>query len=177
MVINFQGLFTKKELIQAYKYHYLPTKLSKYFRIVIASLTIISFGLYSLLVYPERTLSDFGVIIPLIFILLLVFYPFFLPRINAKRLLKDTEFRFKISGSVNDQGVSIITENSKSEIKWELYLNYQQIDDLILVYQSKLSFNIFPKRFFQTNEDWGAFINYVRDNVPERKVGVGRRSS
>jgi len=177
MELHYRGSFTYDELTHVFTHHYLPSPHTKIIRYFLVTLIISYVGYYFLFIYPDGLFSIAGVLVPTFLFLLIVTTPLFLPRINARNLINNTEFRFEFSGSITDQSVSIITQQSNSEIKWGIFKYYSQIDETILLYQTKNCFNIFPKRFFRSDEDWITFEKYVKGNIPKRKHGFGNRSS
>jgi len=73
-----------------------------------------------------------------------------------------------IVGEANEAGVRIETEHSRSDVPWEAFLKRKIGNDIVLLYQSIQTSNIFPREFFATDADWQAFVELVRRRVPER---------
>src|SRR6478672_10502396 len=93
-----------------------------------------------------------------------------------KQLASHRLLQSPISGSASEAGLRVETEHSRSELPWDVFLRRTIGADLVLLYQSAQGANAFPREFFASEGDWRAFVELVRENVPERPAaGPGRR--
>jgi hypothetical protein len=83
--------------------------------------------------------------------------------LQSSRLLQSP-----IVGEVKETGIRVETEHSRSEIPWDAFLKRKMGKDIVLLYQSIQVVNIFPREFFAGEADWQAFVDLVRQRVPEQ---------
>jgi hypothetical protein len=95
--------------------------------------------------------------------------------LQSSKLLQAT-----IMGEAKESGIRIETEHSRSELPWDVFPKRKITKDIVLLYQSIQVTNVFPREFFASETDWQAFVELVRQNVPEgapqsRGGGIARR--
>jgi hypothetical protein len=150
--------------------------------------TLIFFGVFGLLfllavitpLFSGGTVSFEGFGTVLLFLLLfaaaIAYSLYVAPR---KVLQSSTLLQSPIQGEVKETGIRVETEHSRSEIPWDAFLKRKIGKDIVLLYQSIQVVNIFPKEFFAGEADWLAFVDLVRQRVPEKAPknrGGGRLS-
>lgn len=71
-----------------------------------------------------------------------------------------------MSGTVMpDEGIQILCAGAEGRFSWAAYGKQKRSPDMILLYTSEIVFHIFPKSFFETEDDWQVFIELVRINI------------
>lgn len=85
-----------------------------------------------------------------------------------KVLQSSTLLQAPIVGEVKETGIRVETEHSRSDIPWDAFLKRKIGKDIVLLYQSIQGVNIFPREFFAGEADWQAFVELVRQRVPEQ---------
>lgn len=93
-----------------------------------------------------------------------------------KLLASNRLLQSPISGVASEAGMRVETAHSRSELPWDVFLRRTIGEDIILLYQSAQGANAFPREFFASEGDWQAFVELVRQHVPERApAGRGGR--
>jgi hypothetical protein len=93
-----------------------------------------------------------------------------------KLLASNRLLQLPIRGAVSETGVWTETEHTRSDLPWELFLRRKIGKDIVLLYSSIQAAKVFPREFFTSEEDWQAFVELVRQRVPERApAGRGGR--
>ncbi|HEV7507865.1 MAG TPA: YcxB family protein [Thermoanaerobaculia bacterium] len=72
-----------------------------------------------------------------------------------------------ISGEAKESGVHMETEHTRSELPWDVFFKRKTGKDIVLLYQSIQVTNVFPREFFASDTDWQAFLELVRQHVPD----------
>jgi hypothetical protein len=139
MESNFAGQYTKQDLLQAQKIDQLPSPLVRNLRIIGIVAVILAYIAYLFLHSFGSWVDELGVFLPVLMILYVLGNPFILPYTITSQSLKDPDFQGTILGKINDNGVTIITTRSTSELKWDLYNRSVLNNDFIMLYQGKLA--------------------------------------
>jgi hypothetical protein len=122
--------------------------------------------LVSALVVSMREPGLLSAMLPgLIFMMVFLSFPWWVPYVQANAMTKNGIYSQQVSGIISDEEVTINGAGSKSTFEWSAYSGYKMKDDLILLYQGKNNFNIFPKAFFHREEDWDEFVRFVKEKV------------
>lgn len=91
-----------------------------------------------------------------------------------RKLLASTRLlQSPIRGGVSETGVWRETEHTRSNLPWDIFLRRQIGADIVLLYSSLQAAEIFPREFFASEADWQAFLELVRQRVPEH-AAAGR---
>jgi len=171
MEIPFEGQIKQEDFSQAYSlFHKLPKP------IVIIGGGIILFIIGVFIIGLIRSPS-WSALPTVIMILVLGFLGWWIFRFTRRDQWKSNEaFQNPISGIVSNQGIRMTGTNFTSEVSWELYRTYKISSDMVILYQSSFSYNVFPKSLFQSEDDWETFVELVEEKIPENKGygGFGR---
>jgi hypothetical protein len=73
-----------------------------------------------------------------------------------------------ISGVANAQGVNLNGTHFRGDFPWNIYTEYKQSPDMVLLYETPDLPHIFPKAFFEQESDWEAFVELVKRKVPQK---------
>jgi len=85
-----------------------------------------------------------------------------------KKILQSNKLlQAPIVGEASDSGIHLETEHTRSEFPWDVFLRRKIGKDIVLLYQSIQITNVFPREFFASDTDWQAFVEMVRQRVPE----------
>jgi hypothetical protein len=175
MEINFSGLITKKEFVNAIKIHYnQQLKRTKLFFGIILVIFACSILSTVFLLISENTTIQKPYLIPLMLIpLILLTYPWWIPLLSGRSYdKKENGYNGPIHGSINDQGITIFTKLANANLYWSAYSSYILKDNLLLLYQSKNCFNIFTRSLFTSDEDWQKSIIFISQKLPVKKAGL-----
>ena len=93
-----------------------------------------------------------------------------------KLMASNRLLQLPIRGAVSETGVWTETAHTRSDLPWDVFLRRKIGKDIVLLYSSIQAAKIFPREFFASEADWQAFVELVREHVPERAAaGPGRR--
>jgi hypothetical protein len=166
MEIPFAGQITQADYLQAQALH---NKASKAPLVLgtIAGAMLITTGLAS---FSEPAI--FGTALPVIaFLAILAVATWWALRFQAiNNWKKSKTFQNPFSGTITSNRIHFDAAYSESSQSWEVYIHYKQSPTMILLYQSPNLMNIFPKKFFKSDQDWEAFIKLVQENILEKKT-------
>ena len=160
MEINFKGALSKDEYIKALKLHY-PYKKLRPLLIIFIPLMILAVVInFS----TNREISYF-------FLFLIFYYIFFLVRTkyrikkywNQCKAIK--EYR---SGVVSEQGIAVSGETWNSNETWDYFVKHKLSPEMVLIYETSFAMHIFPRSFFENDNDWESFIQIVKNKVPSK---------
>jgi hypothetical protein len=166
MEITFEGQLTKGDIRKSLVMHHRPSKAVSIIRITLIIIVLLAYLVYFFLYSSKDLVEEFGIILPLLIIIYVLALPFILPYNTLPKHFKDPDFQSNVSGKITDQSVTINMLHAKSEIEWALYKKQKRSDDLMLLYLDKLTYNLFPRRFFNSDEDWKNFLELVNQKIP-----------
>ncbi len=82
-----------------------------------------------------------------------------------------------VNGAISDDTVEIHTPNGTLKAGWSEFNGYGETKEMIVLYQPPVFAIPFLERFFDTQEDWLAFKEYVVNNISlTHRVDQGERS-
>jgi hypothetical protein len=81
-------------------------------------------------------------------------------------------FRRPIQGVLDENNFNVTTYISTVSINWNGYIGYRHKNDMILLYQTKNCFNILPKTLFHSDEDWNAFLEFLKSRFPKGSKSI-----
>lgn len=169
MEVNFTGQYTKHDFLQAQRIHYIPSLVERVLRITAVLIVITIYITQFILRSPGRHIDELGILLPVLIIIFVLSMPFLLPYTTLSQMLKDPDFQAPLSGTVDENGVKLVTKHSTSELKWELYNKAIQKEDFVMLYQPNKWYNLFPRRFFSSSSDWENFLILVNTNIQSVK--------
>jgi hypothetical protein len=151
---------TEKEYGDALRFYYgrsLKTKID-----VTVSIGLICFAItkYLLWGYSETTLYTFA--IGAIFLGLLFFLNYVLPKIHFRQQPK---FREQYRLWFSDEGISFKTNSVDSMLKWTHYHEVWEGPKFFLLIYGKAAFSIIPKRVFVNKDQENAFRTLLEKHV------------
>lgn len=166
MQIEYQGRLTKADLLQSLILHHRPSRPIGAIRLGLVALIILSYLYYFILYSPRDLLEELSIIISLLLIIYVIAAPFIKPYEALPGFLRDRDLTSLISGKITDQIIVVKTASATSELKWNLYHKHKRTPNLVLLYQGESWYNLFPRSFFHSEEDWRAFLQLVEKNLP-----------
>ncbi|MEW5869699.1 MAG: YcxB family protein [Chloroflexota bacterium] len=166
MLIEYQGQLTKSDLLQSLILHHRPSRPVGAIRLGLVALIVLSYLYYFILYSPRDLLEELGIVVALLMIVYLVAAPFIKPYEALPGFLRDRDLTSLISGKVTDQTITVKTASLTSELKWNLYHKHKRTPNLVLLYQAEDWYNLFPRSFFHSEDDWRAFLQLVEKNLP-----------
>ncbi len=174
MNIKFQGQFDKRTLFKAVALANKPSKRSTLIRAGVTTLFIVLYIGYFLTLGGTGTLaSSFDALRSdgrhLIAVFLAAYF-LFLPSISsyssASNIWKQPEIHTPVAGTISDAGVVFISSQKKRrEIPWESFAKKQSAGNLIVLLTAEGKLSIFPRDFFETDEDWSSFQQWVAAHI------------
>lgn len=162
MEIPFEGQITQQDYLQAQSLHReLPKPL------------IISGGIFLAFLFIGTIVSAvlepiiFRTALPMVAILAVVFgLVWWLPRFLAINNWKNSKaFQAPLSGTITSQSIHFTGKHFSSSVNWGVFTDFKRSPNILVLYQSPNTFNIFPKAFFKNEVDWNMLNEFV-----DRKV-------
>ena len=162
MLIYFQGRISKTDYKKAID---MNLTFIKWLKWVCGGLLAII--LFSNIVSVIRTPTILTYIFPsIIFPLVFLTFPWWIVSLQAASFdQKGNIYRSPINGLIDETGVSINGQETKSHTLWKAYTHYKKNDTLVLLYQGKSCFNIFTSNLFENPEDWEKFLGELNLKV------------
>ncbi|SFG85629.1 YcxB family protein [Sporolactobacillus nakayamae] len=71
---------------------------------------------------------------------------------------------------VNDSGVTILRENSKTQYEWNDIFSFQQYKELFLLYVSKNKAIVIPRRYFNSVQESQLFKQLIAKNLTQKLI-------
>jgi hypothetical protein len=171
MKIPFAGQLTQQQYVHAQYVHQQGSSRARVAERLMLMFVVLVV-LISLAVVPSLLRLVFPIIL---FGIFFVSFRWLSPRIIiATTWRHHKSLQAPMAGSVTPSGISYDASHFKGEVDWTMFLKYKQSPTLVLLYQSPLVFNLFPRSFFRTDEDWNGFLTLVKDRVPIKVEGEGR---
>jgi hypothetical protein len=92
---------------------------------------------------------------------------FLTPLLNARRVERTSKlFASPLHGVATETGIHLESAYGTSDLPWDVFFRYKATDSLVILFQSTQLFNVFPRSFFGSDEDWHGFRVWVADKVP-----------
>lgn len=171
MEIQYSGTPTEKDFARMYR---LATPLKPIF-VILWILFFVAFTIA--LITTPLDASYFSYYFPL-WLVIVSFGVFWvvMPSLNAKKIYKQNEdFRNKFSGVVSEQGITLQTLHVSSDIRWGLFQSALISPDVVLLYQTKITWSFLLRTQFAGEADWQAFIGLVKQNVSKHQTRSSSR--
>ena len=98
------------------------------------------------------------------------------PRIAAHQQWKGYQtMREEMSGSAGAERVVVEYPSARGEVEWTALYGYKMDQERVLLFQSKLLFNVVERRFFAGEKDWRSFCDLVRQKAEPHRASAMRR--
>ncbi len=166
--VKFAGRIDRKMYVDAQRL-YMKPGWRRVVLIVLGSL-LMGYGVIGFLLVPgSRPSPGFFVGVSAFWALWLVFLWVILPIVNARRVERTSRiFGSPLHGVATEAGIHLESEFGTSSLPWGVFFKFKMTDALVVLYQSAQTFNIFPRSFFGSDEDWRIFRAWVTEKVPAR---------
>jgi hypothetical protein len=163
MNIPFRGSLTYEQFRHAMQLHLkvFPNPLSIQF-MVFAIVLIISLGV-GIVISPSRALPVLGYLGIVVLVILLLSK---VTESSARETwLNNETLREPQEGTIMTSGIETRKPTSLFRIVWS-HCKYHLIsEDIVIIYNSPISFGIYPKSFFANVDEWNEFIQVVEIRV------------
>jgi hypothetical protein len=171
MDIDFKGTYIRKEVFRAVFLANQPTRKRELIRIGIASLALVIYVGYNLLLSIQNKTPFLGpntIVSHLVYLLLIalfMYYPNITSSITALKIWRAPTMRYEYKGKISSEG--ILFTGKKTTITWDQISRKQITSDIIVLLTSSGILTFFPKRFFKSEGDWKRAIELVEFNMNE----------
>jgi hypothetical protein len=71
---------------------------------------------------------------------------------------------------LSDEQITVRFANANSEIRWGAFVKVRYSPDLMLLYQTPVSFNILSRDFFASEDEWQRAVALAKMHVGKTKV-------
>ncbi len=164
MNIPIQGQFTTDDFKKAFALHLAtPRRLAALIVIVLIVLVQITF------IKADNFTSGFLSSLPFLLMATMFSYPLLLPRMQAEKMKDSPLLQHPITGQVSDNGIHWIAEDGEMDFSWDVITQYRSASDIVLLYQESGSFIPFPRHLYTNDDDWQAFSQSIRQEIPQKK--------
>jgi hypothetical protein len=165
MEIQFEGSLTKEDYLDMVKLSSRPLN-SSWLRIDLW-LLLVSFGV--VLVFGSIWLlllkhTETGILLAVGVVLLVIGMKI---KTAPRNLWKQNEaLRAPQRGTVSDDAIQFMSSFGESRFEWAAISGFGEYKETILLFQSNTMVIPFPKRFFNSKEDWDRFRQLVMEKLP-----------
>lgn len=169
MEIEFKGSYTRKDVFNAVLLANKPTRKRELIRIGIASLALVIYVAYTILVSVQNKtpLLDPDMIgshlMYLLLIALFLYYPAITSTITALKIWKAPTMRYEYKGSISNDG--ILYSGKKTLITWDQISKKEVTSEIIVLLTSNGILSFFPRGFFISEGAWQRAIQCVETNT------------
>ncbi len=162
--ISFSGQLTKDELAAAVR----MGRIIKIWHIIVFCFFLAIFLVVLMSRHPYGSNFPTGLSLIFIFLLIGIIY-YFTPAISANKMFdEDSEFKYLLSGIISDEGLSVQSSRTQTQIQWNLYKFARFSPEYVLLYQTNNCLNIFHRKFFTGEADWKAFRSLVEQKIAKK---------
>jgi hypothetical protein len=169
--IPFSGQLVQQQYLEAQYLHQRPSsRRGGAQRLIFVTIA------FMLLVVAVLNPSLLRLVLPIIFlVLVLVGFCWLYPRVVVATTWRHhTSLRAPMSGVVTTRGITYHGSSFRGEVDWSTFVKHKESPTLVLLYQSPLVFNLFPRSFFRTDNEWRMFLAQVQEHVPATLDGEAR---
>ena len=71
------------------------------------------------------------------------------------------------TGTISEEGIELHTHHTFNRHKWEAYHYYVVTPDMVLLFLGAITFEFYPRSFFQSDEEWQKFAGFVKEKVSD----------
>lgn len=130
---------------------------------------------FILMAFDSRGRDSAGSVITYIPILVffLLMSPFGISLMSYFRWKQQPALHGSLIYDVDEGGIVVTTETSKSEMKWETFTRFAESKNLFMLFAGKYLFYLIPKRAFDNEAEQAAFRELAKRRTPRER---GRRS-
>ncbi len=162
--ISYSGQLTKDELAAAMR----MGRILKLWHIIVFCFILAIFLVVLMARHPYGSYFSTGLSLIFIFLLIGIIY-YFTPAISANKMFdEDSEFKYLLSGIISNEGISVQSHRTLTQIQWNLYKFARFSPGYVLFYQTNNCLNIFHRKFFAGEADWKAFRSLVEQKVAKK---------
>ncbi len=160
--ISIEYQLTKKEFLQACNYHWNSHKVGIKSMIILG---IVGIALGSILICL-KFLTELAVAFVILSIILLIL-PLIRHIIWQKSFDNNKKFHNKTKVVFDDNLLHVKGALGSSELKWDIYSNYLETPEYVLLYMTKRNFSVIPKYAFESQYSLTSFINLVKSKLKQ----------
>jgi hypothetical protein len=88
------------------------------------------------------------------------------------RLYRKTPLADGIEGEVSERGLTVRSSTFSGELLWSAFRSARFGEDMVLLYQSPMAFNIVARPMFASEDDWVKAVALIRANSPRDNVAT-----
>ena len=164
-VMKIKGQLEWTDYLEAQLLHGKPSgynKTKKYGLFSIIAVLVLLYGFY-LVVIGQISFLLFSPAFLFILLFLLYRYVFF-PKKIKKVFSQQKSMQVPFEMEFTEEGLIASNEFGNSTYPWENFLKWKENDDILVIYQSDIMFNIIPKRCFSNDQEIENFKKYLMKN-------------
>lgn len=109
----------------------------------------------------------FNVLLAVYLLIALGLGVYFAPATNAKKTFGQDSV-IKLTGIITDEGLSIQTSRTQSELHWGIYKSARFSPGFVLLYRTSNCIDSFPRKYFANEIDWKAFRSLVEQKIAKK---------
>jgi len=170
MPIEFHGQFDKKTFFKAVALANRQSLRSRIFRFVLIGIAVIFLGI-NIFNFFARGGQNPNDILSLALSGIILLYFIFGFRLTtyalASRLWKSEGVHKEQAGTITEEGITYHPDTTA--IPWKRFSRGQSLVHMQLLMTDDGLLSIFPRLFFNNDEDWKTFLNWVDTRLPQKK--------
>jgi hypothetical protein len=170
MDIEFHGQFDKETFFKAVSLANRQSKRNVIIRYVLIGIAAIFLviNVFNFLARGGQSSNDIlSVVLSVIILLYFIFSVRLTQFALSTRLWKGEGVHQPQNGTINEEG--ILYQPDTTIVAWERYSRGQSTEDMQLLMTEDGLLSIFPRSFFNSDEDWKTFQNWVETRIPHKK--------
>jgi YcxB-like protein len=164
--VQFEGRIDRKLYVEAQRLYMRPGR--RAIALMVLAISMIGYGVIGV-PFLQGSPPSVGIIagVPAVAALWLVFLWFLSPIVNAWRVERTSRmFGCPLRGVATEDGIDLESPFGTAKLPWGVFFRFKMTTALVIVYQSAHMFNVYPRSFFGSDEDWRIFRSWVTDKVP-----------
>ena len=170
MDVEFHGQFDKPTFFKAVTLANRQNKRSIIIRYVLIGVAAIflAINVFNFFARGSRNSNDIlSVVLSVIILLYFIFGVKLTTNTLAARLWRSEGVHQEQTGTITAEGITYHPDTTM--ITWERYSRGQSTEDMQLLMTEDGLLSIFPRSFFNSDEDWKTFQNWMETRIPHKK--------
>ena len=170
MDVEFRGQFDKQTFFKAVSIANRQSQRSTIFRYVLTGIAVIFLviNVFNFFARGGQNSNDIlSAVLSVIILLYFIFGVRLTTYVLASRLWKGEGVHQEQAGTINEEGITYHPDTTT--VPWGRYSRGQSVEDMQLLMTEDGLLSIFPRSFFNSEEDWKIFRNWVDTRIVRKK--------
>lgn len=168
--LTMNAQLTAQDYVKAQFLHLRPRAVFKWVGVIIVLLAVIVFVFAAYRDLQEKRLSSAVMWMGIAGLYFTICYGFLLPWRSRRHFKQQKTLNASFKMTIDSEALRSESSFGTLHFKWKDFHKYKIGNNLILVYQSDLLFHMFPRRWFESEEDFRLFLFYLQQNLGTPKA-------